>query len=312
MRGFFAMFFLCLFMLFSYSISNADTFTCLACHGVMKGKIKANSGVLIDIHVDPERYSLSVHGGFDCISCHKQFSSNPHEPKNFANVSKEIADLSSKLSHKAKVDPTAIASCVECHVDTYNAWQNSIHGENIINKRSIDGASCIDCHGSPHYIVSKSNPDSLVNKKNIVRVCGECHQREDISNKYGYGQYILDRYIESFHGKKYIIGHPNAPSCADCHNYHDVKKWDDPNSPVYGDNRLSTCGRCHKGATKKFVASITHKPIGKDNPIPYYFGKGLTILLLSVFTFILGHVVLEAISEIRDKILRKKGEGEHE
>lgn len=312
MRVFFAIFFLFIFLLSSYTISNADTTSCLVCHGVMKGNIKANSGELISVYVDPDRYSQSVHGGVDCISCHKQFSTNPHEPKIFANIPKEIADLSSKLSHKAKVDPTALASCVECHVDVFNSWQNSIHGENIINKKSIDGATCIDCHGSPHYIVSKNNPESLANKKNTVRVCGECHKREDIMKKYGYGPHIVERYIESFHGKKYILGHPNAPSCTDCHEYHDVKKWDDPNSPVYGDNKLSTCGKCHKGATKKFVASITHKPVGKNNPIPYYFGKGLTILMLSVFTFITGHVVLEVFSEIRDRILRKKREEDHE
>ena len=133
-----------------------------------------------------------------------------------------------------------------------------------------------------------------------------------MAKKYNFGTHILERYYESFHGKKYILGHQNAPVCTDCHSYHDVKQWEDPMSPVAWDNRTETCGKCHKGATKKFVTAITHKPIGKDNPIPYYFAKGLTVLLVSVFLFIVGHVILEAFAEIRDRVFRKKKEEHHE
>ena len=51
---------------------------------------------------------------------------------------------------------------------------------------------------------------------------------------------------------------------------------------------------------------------GKDDPIPYWFEKALIVLLLSVFAFIFGHVILEAISEIRDKVLKKGKEEHHE
>lgn len=290
---------------FSYS-AGAETYTCLACHSAMKGKVRTEKGVLVDINVDSEKYSESVHGGFDCIVCHRQFGPNPHEPSK-TSVPPEIAALVNKISHKAKIDPVALASCVECHNDAYKSWIDSEHGINITNKKQTDGASCTDCHGSPHYIKNKDSLESLVNKKNVVKTCGTCHEKEELAKKYNYSTHILDRYYESFHGKKYVIGHPNAPTCVNCHSYHDIKKWDDPASLVSMQNRTQTCGKCHKGATKKFVTSITHKPIGKDNPIPYYFGKGLTLLLLSVFVFITGHVILEAIAEIRDRVLRKKG-----
>jgi hypothetical protein len=81
---------------------------------------------------------------------------------------------------------------------------------------------------------------------------------------------------------------------------------------VAWDNRTLTCGKCHKGATKKFVTAITHKPVGRDNPIPYFFEKGLIVLLLSVFAFTVSHVILEAFSEIRDRVLRKRKEEHHE
>lgn len=312
MKRIFFLAILCLPLLCLAYSASADTFTCLACHSAMKGKIRTEMGALIDVNVDGERYSESVHGGFDCIACHRQFGSNPHEPAKITNVPQVIASFASKISHKAKIDHVALAACSECHGDIYKSWQNSIHGVNVIDKKQSDGASCIDCHGSAHYIKSKNTAASLVNKKNVVKTCGECHEKEELAKKYGFGNHILDRYYESFHGKKYVIGHPNAPTCVDCHKYHDVKRWEDPMSPVAWDNRTETCGKCHKGATKKFVAAITHKPTGKDNPIPYYFEKGLIVLLLSVFAFTLGHVILEAFSEIRDKVLKKGKEGHHE
>ena len=286
--------------------ATAETFTCLACHSAMKGKVRAEGNVLVDVNVDSEKFSKSVHGGFDCIACHKQFQSNPHEPGKSGNVPKDIADLAGKVSRKAKVDSVALASCSECHADIYKAWQESVHGKNVMYGKQPDGATCLDCHGSPHYITPKGAATSHVNRKNIVKTCGECHEKEDISKKYNLSTQIMERYEESFHGKKYILGHPNAPTCISCHGSHDIRKWDDPKSPVAWDNRPATCGKCHPGATKKFVAAITHKPYGKDNPIPYWFEKGLIVLLLSVFAFIVGHVILEAFSEIRDKVLKKE------
>jgi hypothetical protein len=302
-----------LFPLFSFPDSaRSDTFTCLACHSAMKGKDRAGGNVLIDVNVDSGKYEGSVHGGFDCIICHRQFQSDPHEAKRTGNVPQNIAALAGKLSHKAKVDSVALAACFECHGEIYKTWQDSVHGSNIIDKQQTDGPVCTDCHGSPHYIVPTKTAASPVNRKNIVRTCGECHENERIAAKYNLGTSIIERYNESFHGKKYALGHPNAPTCISCHNTHAIKKWDDPASPVAWENRTVTCGKCHPGATKKFVTAITHKPYGKDNPIPYYFEKGLIVLLFGVFAFIVGHVILESCSEIRDKVFRKEKEEPHE
>ncbi|HKN19320.1 MAG TPA: cytochrome c3 family protein [Dissulfurispiraceae bacterium] len=292
--------------------ASADTFTCLACHSAMKGKIRTDGNVLIDVNVDSEKYESSVHGGFDCIICHKQFQSNPHEATKIGNVSQNIAALAGKLSPKAKVDPVALAACTECHSEVYKDWQESVHGNNIIDKRQADGADCLDCHGSPHYITPKNTLSSMVNRKNVVKTCGDCHENEHLAKKYNLGSSIIERYYESFHGKKYALGHPTVPTCVSCHKSHAIKKWDDPASPVAWENRTVTCGNCHPGATRKFVAAITHKPYGKDNPIPYYFQKGLILLLFGVFAFIVSHVFLEVFSEIRDKVFRKEKEEHHE
>lgn len=291
--------------------ASAETFTCLACHGAMKGKIRTDKGVFIDVNIDEERYSRSVHGGMECTSCHKTFRDNPHEaPK--AEVSRNISELAGLLSSKAKVDPVAYAACNECHGDAYKKVSESVHGKNVMEKKQPDGALCLDCHGSPHYIMPGKSRESMTNRWQVVKTCGECHEKEDIAKKYKLGTHIIEKYDESFHGKKYKLGHPGAPTCVDCHSGHDIRKWDDPLSPVSWEKRIVTCGKCHPGANKKFVASITHKPVGKDNPVPYYAEKGLIVLTVATIAFVIFHVLLEALADIRDRVFRKKKEEPHD
>lgn len=311
MRRLFAAAFLW-FPLFCFANSvSAETFTCFACHGTMKGKIKTDKGFLVDLNVDEERFSRSVHVGIECTTCHKTFRDNPHEqPK--GEVAKDISELAALVSSKAKVDPVAYAACSECHGDIYKKLSESVHGRNIMEKKQHDGALCIDCHGSPHYIMPGKSRESMANRWNVVKTCGECHEKEDMAKKYNLGTSIIEKYNESFHGKKYKLGHSGVPTCVDCHGAHDIKKWDDPLSPVSWERRIATCGKCHPGANKKFVASITHKPVGKDNPIPYYAEKGLILLAISVFIFVIFHVFLEAYSDIRDRVFRKKKEEPHD
>lgn len=286
------------------SVVSAETFVCLSCHSAIKAKVKTEKGILVDLHIDEELFSKSVHGGIECTICHKSFKENPHEPP-MVEVPRKTLEMSNLISSKASIDPIALSACNDCHSDVFNSLLISIHGKNIVEKKQKDGAFCIDCHGSPHYITPSSSKDSPVNKWKVVNTCGNCHNKEEIAKRYNLGTHIIEKYNESFHGKKHILGHPGAPTCVDCHGYHDIKKWDDPGSPVSWEKRIETCGKCHKGANKKFVAAITHKPVGKDNPIPYYAEKGLIILTLSVFAFVVGHVLLEAYSEIRDRIFRK-------
>ncbi len=290
--------------------ASAETFACLSCHSVMKGKIRTDKGFFIDVNIDEERFSKSVHGGIECTVCHKTFKDNPHETPR-GDVGKDISDLAGMITSKAKIDPVAYAACTECHGDIYTKLSESVHGKNVMAKKQPDGALCLDCHGSPHYIMPGKSRESMVNRFNIVETCGDCHEREDIAKKYGLGTHIIEKYRESFHGKKYKLGHAGVPTCVNCHGAHDIRKWDDPASPVSWTNRIVTCGKCHPGANKKFVASITHKPTGKDNPIPFYAEKGLIVLTVSTIAFVILHVFLEAFADIRDRVFRKEKEVSH-
>ena len=292
-----------LLMCLPFTVRAQESANCLACHSSMKGRIMTTGGNLIDLNIDPERFQASVHGSLACTDCHIKFSDNPHTSPG-SSVPQEVLAVSAKISKKYPVDPVAAAACVQCHEEIYKKVLDSVHGKNITEKHQTDGALCLDCHGSPHFIVPAGNPASKVSRAHQVETCGKCHGNKQIIEKYKMEENVMDSFEESFHGRKLLLGHTKVPVCASCHNAHDIKSDDDPPSPVFGNNRLQTCGKCHKGANEKFIPAITHK---RPGPIPHYTEKALIFLVLGVFTFIISHVLLEAFSDIRDAIFRKGG-----
>lgn len=283
-----------------------DAASCLTCHGAMQDTVEKGDGVKVNLNVDPDRFSKSVHGSFDCVNCHMKYTKHPDKPPT-GTIDKSIQDLANALAVKSKVDPVAQAACVQCHGDIYAEYKASVHGQNVMVEKSPDGPVCTSCHGSPHYIQPKSSKESQVNHFNIVKTCGTCHEEKIMTEKYGLSPYVMERYLESFHGRKLKLGHTGAPACTDCHGAHNIVKHTDPASPVFGENKIKTCGKCHAGATPKFVAAITHKP---PHPIAHYTEIGLIILTVSVFIFIVAHVFLNIYAEIRDRLFRKGGNHE--
>jgi len=278
-----------------------ESANCFACHSSMKGKLKTPGGALIDLNVDAEKFQASVHGALACTDCHMKFTDNPHASPG-GPIPPKVLSISSKISAKHSIDPVAAAACTRCHEEIYQKVLDSVHGRNITEKRQTDGAFCLDCHGSPHYIVSVKNPHASMSRERQVETCGRCHGDKKLIEKYSLQENVMNSFRESFHGRKLHLGHTKVPVCSSCHNSHDIKTKDDPASPVFGNNRLQTCGKCHKGANEKFIPAITHRPPG---PIPHYGEKALIILLMSTFAFIISHVLLEAFSDIRDAIFRK-------
>jgi len=54
-------------------------------------------------------------------------------------------------------------------------------------------------------------------------------------------------YQAGFHGQKRLEGVMDAPTCGDCHNYHNIRSVDDPEADTYRGNEPKMCGRCHGG-----------------------------------------------------------------
>lgn len=287
-------------LLFAFSTAPSvhaatDNATCLSCHGSMEG----------DVKVEQEKFSKSVHGSFDCVTCHMAPKGDQHTGLSGSAPDKTVKELAAAVSVKSKRDPVAQAACVTCHPDLYQTWKGSIHGKNVIEKKSSDGPVCTSCHGSPHYIQTRPSMESKVYLFNIVETCGKCHEEKHMAEKYGFSKLVMERYLESFHGRKLKLGHSGAPSCASCHGSHDIKSAKDPASPVGNlENKKKTCSKCHSGATDKFVAAITHKPL---HPVAHFAEIGLILLTVGTFIFIIVHVLLDIYADIRDRLFRKGG-----
>jgi len=273
-----------------------DAATCLGCHGSMEGAVNVNQ----------EKYAKSVHGSFDCVQCHMTLKGAQHQGLS-GKADKATQELAAAISSKSKTDPLAQAACAQCHPDVYEAYKGSVHGKNVIMKKSADGPVCTSCHGTPHYIQPKAAKDSAVNHFNVVRTCGTCHEEKHMAEKYGFSPLVMERYLESFHGRKLKVGHAGAPSCVSCHGSHGIISAKDPASPVAGANKMKTCGKCHAGATEKFVAAITHKPL---HPIAHFAELALIVLTMGTFAFICIHVLLDIFADIRERLFRKGGKHE--
>jgi hypothetical protein len=291
--------------------ARADNRSCLSCHEGMEGMFATRAGEHLDLHVDGDQFAASVHGDLDCTTCHLRFADDPPDPPD-ADIDEEILTLSKQIARKSPVDPIAQAACIQCHEEVYETFRASVHGANIFAKQEVDGPLCVDCHGSPHRITPRGAPPpgglppSSVVYENVVTTCGRCHEQKRVSLKYGFSTEIIARYNESFHGKKYHLGGQNLPVCTTCHGAHDVRSQHDPAARVYDANRIVLCGQCHAGANERFVAAITHKPLGKDNPVPYYAEKGLILLTFSVITACVLHVLLDLYALIRTALQARR------
>lgn len=195
------------------AIRVSDTLCC-RCHKNEVGEIDAG------IHKRP--FSQGI---LTCVTCHTAHG---------AQMSKEV------ISRNA---------CFRCHTNTklfdgvraengqsitslVQSYDHSIHAESL--RKDGKGATCIDCHGS-HTIKPPSDPNSPVNRANIVATCGKCH--EDVK----------DDYLNSSHGQAFKNGLAVAPVCTDCHNEHSINSISDPDSPVSRANEPKICLNCHLG-----------------------------------------------------------------
>jgi hypothetical protein len=130
---------------------------------------------------------------------------------------------------------------------------------------------CTNCHTA--HEIRRSDVEGW--KLEVIKECGSCHEHS------------LETYRDTFHGQVTALGYARVASCADCHGAHNVFPKSDPRSTVSATNRVATCRQCHEGATASFVQYDPHADPGnrERNPMLYYIGRFMKMLLLGVFSF---------------------------
>jgi predicted CXXCH cytochrome family protein len=240
--------------------------TCITCHGdpaiIAKGHIAI--GNIGDMFKD------SIHGraisrsgllvSANCTSCH-----GAH-------------DILQKSDPKSRVFRANIPqTCATCHEGIQTLFDRGSHGA-ALAAGNTKAPVCTDCH-SAHAI---QRADVASWKLDAVTECGTCHLDK------------IKTYRDTFHGQVTSLGFVRVAKCADCHGAHEVHPSTDARSPVSPANLLTTCQKCHAGATAKFAEYDPHadKDDAERNPELYYASRFMHWLLIGVFGFFGLHAAL--------------------
>jgi len=187
--------------------------------------------------INASKFSGSVHGPMQCTDCHADVTAAPHDVK------------------PKKVD------CSGCHSDTVAAWNASLHATTKTGK----GAACLDCHGSPHEILSSTEKASATYHTNIPKTCARCHAQKFVIEKAGLSTQPAASYQDSVHGRATARGSMRAAVCTDCHDSHAVLPGSSPQSGIFKFNVPRTCGKCHAAIAVAYGQGVHGKALARGN-----------------------------------------------
>jgi cytochrome b subunit of formate dehydrogenase len=264
------------------ALGDTSNDACLECHGQvpLDGTIEVDGervpatidvdGEQKSIYVDPEIQQNSRHGKLACISCHIGFNAGMHSE-----------DVTEDWLHIAKYE-----ACTDCHGEEALMYDGSFHGALSKTNLGTGAPLCADCHDA-HNIVP---PGTEAFRQQQMEMCGHCH--ED----------ARDTYLNSYHGKAYLLGNEDTAVCSQCHGSHRILPADDPQSMVSPENVVATCATCHPGANENFVDFRSH--VDPKSPSSswqiWFFWIAYVLLIAVVFSFAAVHTTLYVYRGWRD------------
>jgi len=162
-----------------------EKFTCVECHA--------------DIHYLTPWQGNKIRIIEKCTSCHEEetYVASGHERAVMRGNNDSAVCSDCHGLHDTQIWHTAgrtypvearefyTRACNTCHADkelmtknnlttiAVETYEHSIHGK--IQKLGYAAAGCADCHTS-HNILPKSDPESTINEKNLIKVCSRCHE----------------------------------------------------------------------------------------------------------------------------------------
>lgn len=223
-----------------------DDYSCTFCHGI--------SGTLAEFEdkqhliVTPEDLAGDVHwqAGLRCHDCHggsplaEEFVDHRKDDgfrtiQSPADIPKFCGHCHSNAEYMRKYD-------AEAPLEQAERFLNSVHGKHVPQDPDGKTISCNTCH-QPHRMLSLDDPLSGIHSSNLTETCGACHEEQ------------LSRLQADVHGRP-DGGKPLG--CVDCHigDVHGTVAVDDPQSPVFVDHQVKTCGACHEQAYQEYRASV--------------------------------------------------------
>ena len=207
-----------------------DNGYCAVCHSQPWRAVTLEDGFVLNLFVDPETITNSVHGEgseaseLGCVDCHDAGTfphdgPTPHDSRSYT------------LS--------AVEMCGKCHTEEARDLESGLH-EQAIARGNKDAAVCTDCHGA-HDIQSSANRSQLV-----AGVCGDCHTstltewRDSPHVDIGP---LGCATCHSPHSQELRVGDSNE-LCINCHNQPENIWVHDTHQDTGGDIEVA-CADCH-------------------------------------------------------------------
>ncbi len=145
--------------------------------------------------------------------------------------------------------------CENCHVKETQDYHRSAHSQSR-EKGHLEAPTCVTCHGEANIekVAEGMQP------RHIIDLCSRCHGNREIALKFQLSPDVVKSYQKTYHGQVYSLGYQGEEfaTCVNCHDNHDIRSQDDPDSRVSRQNIVQTCARCHEDANEQFVSFLSH------------------------------------------------------
>jgi hypothetical protein len=199
----------------------------------------------------------------------------------------------------------AVYACAACHPDEFHEYQDSVHGQAVLQEGDLNAPTCVDCHGVHGMHSAKDAADF---RTQSVALCASCHSNVELMQKHDRSTEILSTYVADFHGTSAQLfsakGDQSPPQalCYDCHGNHAVSSTVSTSGLQLKENLLKACQKCHPDASLNFPAAwLGHSEASPDRSAPVFwtqlFFTGLTV---TTILGLIGLVILDLARSARD------------
>lgn len=151
---------------------------CSSCHGTHH----------ILPHTNPESSTYRTNIPGTCGKCHAgieaKYLAGTHGKAMLAGSKKAPVCTDCHTAHRISepaqtaFQERTVGTCGGCHREKYATYRDTFHAQ-VSALGYTEVAHCWDCHG-PHEVLPASDPQSPVNRANLVKTCGKCHSESNI------------------------------------------------------------------------------------------------------------------------------------